>query len=121
MKAGHRERPHPGPSGPPSPTRAGATRSSGCRSSRSSRSLQACFEARKQLISDVYQITGISDIVRGDTDPHETKGAQQLKSQWGSIRLRDRQKEIARFARDLARIMGEVIADKFQPDTLARP
>lgn len=80
--------------------------------------IEGCVALRKQLIDDVYQITGISDIVRGDTDPRETKGAQQLKSQWGSIRIRDRQVEIARFARDLACIMGEIIADKFQPETL---
>ena len=38
---------------------------------------------RKQLIDDVYQISGISDIMRGSTDPAETLGAQQLKSQYG--------------------------------------
>ncbi|NTG09255.1 hypothetical protein [Rhizobium rhizogenes] len=78
----------------------------------------ACIEARKQLIEDVYQITGISDIVRGDTDPNETKGAQVIKSQWGSIRIRDRQGELARFARDITRISGEIICNLFQPQTL---
>jgi hypothetical protein len=76
------------------------------------------IETRKQLIEDVYQITGISDIVRGESDPRETATAQNVKSQWGSIRIRDRQTEMQRFARDLASIMGEIIADKFQPETL---
>jgi hypothetical protein len=82
--------------------------------------LEGCFTARKALISDVFQVTGISDIIRGDTDPNETKGAQVIKQSWGNVRLRDRQKELARFARDLTRLLGEVIADKFQPDTLMR-
>lgn len=82
--------------------------------------LKGCVELRKQLVEDVYQITGISDILRGDTDPNETKGAQQIKAQWGSIRIRDRQAEMARFARDLARISAEIIAEKFQPETLWR-
>ncbi len=78
----------------------------------------ACIEARKQLIEDVYQITGISDIVRGDTEASETATAQRIKSQWGSIRIRDRQAEIARFARDIIRISGEIICNLFQPQTL---
>jgi hypothetical protein len=80
--------------------------------------LQGCFEARKQLIDDIYQITGISDIVRGESDANETATAQQIKTQWGSIRIRDRQHELARFARDVARLVAEVICDKFQPETL---
>ncbi|MBX4884080.1 hypothetical protein HJA90_10855 [Rhizobium bangladeshense] len=78
----------------------------------------ACVEARKQLIEDVYQITGISDIVRGDTQASETATAQRIKSQWGSIRIRDRQAELARFARDVVAIAGEIICDQFQPETL---
>ncbi|MBY5783768.1 hypothetical protein HFN62_08420 [Rhizobium leguminosarum] len=78
----------------------------------------ACIQARKQLIEDVYQITGISDIVRGDTQASETATAQRIKSQWGSIRIRDRQAELARFARDIIRLAGEIICDQFQPETL---
>lgn len=78
----------------------------------------ACMAARKQLIEDVYQITGISDIVRGDTQASETATAQRIKSQWGSIRIRDRQAELARFARDIVRLAGEIICDQFQPETL---
>lgn len=78
----------------------------------------ACIEARKQLIEDVYQITGISDIVRGDTQASETATAQRIKSQWGSIRIRDRQAELARFARDIVALAGEIICDQFQPETL---
>jgi len=80
--------------------------------------LQACVQLRKQLIDDVYQVTGISDIMRGETDPNETKGAQELKSTWGSSRVRTKQVAMANFARDLMRLMSEVIANKFQVRTL---
>ncbi|AVA22477.1 hypothetical protein [Rhizobium sp. NXC24] len=80
--------------------------------------ITACIENRKQLIEDVYQITGISDIVRGDTQASETATAQRIKSQWGSIRIRDRQGELARFARDIVRIAGEIVCNQFQPETL---
>ncbi|MGE0238397.1 MAG: hypothetical protein AB7S59_06750, partial [Parvibaculaceae bacterium] len=74
---------------------------------------------RKQLIEDVYQITGLSDIMRGATDPNETLGAQQLKSQYGSIRVRDRQEELVRFARDLTRISAEIMAENYTPEQFA--
>ena len=73
---------------------------------------------RKQLIDDVYQITGLSDIMRGSTDPRETKGAQELKSQYGSIRIRDMRDELIRVARDVTRMVAEVIAENFQPKSL---
>lgn len=73
---------------------------------------------RRQLIEDVYQITGLSDIMRGESDPNETLGAQELKSQYGSIRIRDRQQELVRVARDLTRMVAEIMAENFQPQTL---
>lgn len=81
--------------------------------------LKSCFDARRQLINDVFQITGISDIQRGASDPNETATAQGIKASWGSLRVRDRQKELARFARDIIRIMAEVIASRFDAKVLA--
>jgi hypothetical protein len=75
-------------------------------------------DLRRVVIDDVYQITGISDILRGQTDPNETLGAQQLKSQTGSARIRERQNELIRFARDLTRIAAEIIAENFQQQTM---
>jgi hypothetical protein len=75
-------------------------------------------DLRKQTIDDVYQITGLSDIMRGSTVASETLGAQQLKSQYGSIRIRDRQDELTRVARDITRIAAEIMAENFQSKTL---
>lgn len=80
--------------------------------------IKQLVELRRQLIEDVYQITGISDIMRGQTDPNETKGAQQLKSQYGSIRIRDKQNELVRLARDVTRLEAEIMAEHFAPKTL---
>lgn len=76
------------------------------------------IQLRKQLIDDVYQITGLSDIMRGATDPNETLGAQELKSQYGNVRIRDRQEEMVRMGRDAARIAGEIMAENFSMETL---
>jgi len=81
--------------------------------------IKAAIECRQALINDVYQITGISDILRGETDPNETLGAQEIKAQTGSRRIQTCQRDLARFARDLAELVGEVIAEVFQPKTIA--
>ena len=81
--------------------------------------ITSLVELRRVVIEDVYQITGISDIVRGSTDAGETATAQQIKSQWGSLRIRERQNELVRFARDMARITAEIMAENFAPETLA--
>ena len=78
----------------------------------------ALVQLRKQLIDDVYQISGISDIMRGQTEASETLGAQQLKSQYGSIRIKDRQGEMIRICDGTLNIAGEIMAENFAPETL---
>lgn len=80
--------------------------------------LAQCYESREQAKAAMYEITGISDIVRGASDASETATAQQIKSQWGGLRIRDRQKEVQRFVRDVMRIKAEIHAEQFQPETL---
>lgn len=80
--------------------------------------ISGLVELRKQLIDDVYQITGLSDIMRGSTNANETLGAQELKSQYGSVRVRDRQAELVRIARDITRIAAEIMAENFSKKTL---
>jgi len=80
--------------------------------------ITALVAIRKQVIEDIYQITGLSDIMRGASDARETLGAQQLKSQFGSSRIRDKQYELIRIARDLVRITAEIITEKFDPVTI---
>jgi hypothetical protein len=80
--------------------------------------VQTLVELRRVVIEDVYQITGISDIVRGASDAGETATAQQIKSQWGSLRIRERQGELIRFARDLTRISAEIMAESFAPGVI---
>ena len=73
--------------------------------------IRELIDIRRQLIQDVYEITGLSDIMRGATDPNETLGSQQLKSQYGSVRVQERQGEMARLARDIIRMKAEILAE----------
>ncbi len=81
--------------------------------------LTQLYTQRGQLIQAIYEITGISDIVRGSTDPNETKGAQVLKAQFGSMRIQKRQREVQRFIRDAYRLEAEIVAEHFTQETLA--
>ncbi len=81
------------------------------------RELMGVREACKQTI---YEITGISDILRGATKASETLGAQELKNQWGTLRLKNKQAEVQRYARDILRIMLEIAASKFSEQTWAQ-
>jgi hypothetical protein len=80
--------------------------------------IEACIKLRQQLVEDVYQIYGLSDIMRGDGKASETATAQNIKAQYGSVRIRERQNELARFCRDLCRLIGEILASQFNQDTL---
>ncbi len=82
--------------------------------------ITAVIAVRKQIIEDIYQIMGLSDIMRGSTDPGETLGAQQLKSQFGSVRIRDKQGEMVRVARDIEEITAEIMCSDFSFDTLLK-
>lgn len=81
--------------------------------------LLALNESRDKQKAIIDELTGISDIIRGVTDANETYGAQQLKSNYASVRLQRMQKEVQRYARDLLRLLAVVVAEKFGPDTLA--
>tara|TARA_R110000787_G_scaffold276315_1_gene385235 strand:+ start:1263 stop:3179 length:1917 start_codon:yes stop_codon:yes gene_type:complete len=83
--------------------------------------LAGLYNQRNQVLQAIYEITGISDIIRGGgTKASESATAQQLKAQYGSMRLRLRQEDISKYIRDLFRIKAELIAENYEPDILGR-
>lgn len=84
-----------------------------------SRVLKELYIQREQIKQTIYEITGLSDILRGQSDPNETLGAQELKKQTGSLRIQAKQADIQRFARDIFRLKAEIIATKFSWETIS--
>ncbi len=76
------------------------------------------YNQREQIKTIIYEVTGISDILRGATNANETLGAQQIKEKYGSVRVQWRQKAIQKFARDILRLKAEIIAEHFSAETL---
>jgi len=81
--------------------------------------LERLYLARDQIKATIFEITGVADVMRGQTDSNETLGAQQLKAQWGSLRLQKQQGDVQRYARDLLRLKAEIICTKFGAQTLS--
>lgn len=83
-----------------------------------SKVVQNLYAERQQIIQVIYDITGIGDIVRGQTNPNETASAQELKANFANSRIGPAQREVQRWLRDTLRIMAEVIAEHFSAKTL---
>jgi hypothetical protein len=82
--------------------------------------LLSLIEYRTQLIQLLFQVTGMSDIMRGESNPNETATAQSIKAKFGSIRMQAQQDEFARFATDLQRLRIEVMARHFDDESLLK-
>jgi hypothetical protein len=82
--------------------------------------VQQLYIARTACKQVIYEIMGLADIMRGSTQASETLGAQQLKAQFGSVRMKNPQKEVQRYARDCLRIMLELAVNRFLPETWAK-
>ncbi|QCL83905.1 hypothetical protein CFBP5875_04635 [Agrobacterium pusense] len=67
----------------------------------------------------IYDVTGISDIMRGQSVASESATAQRIKGNFGTLRVQERQKEVARFVRDIIRLLGELIAEHYTPEVLS--
>jgi len=80
--------------------------------------LEACYKAMAQGKEQIYEITGIADIIRGVTSPGETLGAQELKANYVGLRLKSMQDDVAQFATDNLRLKAQIMCAKFSPQTL---
>lgn len=77
--------------------------------------LYAAFEATKSIL---FEITGMSDILRGASNPYETKGAQEIKAQFASVRMGGYQRDVGKFVRDILRIMAEMFTQLYSDDKI---
>lgn len=80
--------------------------------------LQTLAQRRQTLIDSIYEITGVSDIMRGTSKVGETATAVTKKTNFGTLRNQDRQNDMQRFLKDLLRIKAEIICEQFSPQFL---
>jgi hypothetical protein len=76
--------------------------------------------AREAIKAQIYELTGIADIVRGASKASETLGAQEIKAKFASVRIKKLQDEVARFAAEILRIKAEIQIRHFEPEILLK-
>lgn len=76
------------------------------------------YQVKQKQIEEMDRLTGINDIMHGTSDARETLGGVRLKANNTGTRLSSRQNEVARFARDVVRIMAEIISTHFSPQSI---
>jgi hypothetical protein len=82
--------------------------------------LQMSYQAMDQVKGQIYEIMGIADIQRGQTDPSETLGAQIIKSNNAAGRLKTMQHAVVDFATELLSIKAQIICNHFTDDTIVK-
>lgn len=75
---------------------------------------------KAQVIQNIRDITGLSDIVRGTTLASETATAQRLKGDFAISRIQPLQKEVEIFVRNTMRLTGELIVENYTVEELAK-
>lgn len=78
------------------------------------------YKQRAELLAQIYELTGISDLIRGQTAASETLGAQELKANFGSMRMTNRRQPMQEFVRDTLRKMADMMAEQFEDETWNR-
>ena len=82
--------------------------------------LTMSYQAMEQVKGQIYEIMGIADIQRGQTDPNETLGAQVIKSNNAAGRLKTMQHSVVDFATELLSIKAQIICNHFTDDTIVK-
>lgn len=74
---------------------------------------------RRELVDELYQLTGMGDILRGQASvPGATATEQGLKAKFGSIRMQRAQDEFARYATDAQKLRAEIVSKHFDVETI---
>jgi hypothetical protein len=81
--------------------------------------LQQLYTQRDQVKRTIYEITGIADIMRGVSQASETLGAQELKNQWGTLRLKRFQRRTALYVRNCLRMLAELSVENLSQPLIA--
>ena len=82
--------------------------------------LQNLRQAREDIKGQIYELNGISDVVRGASKASETLGAQQIKANFANIRIQRMQGAVAVFASEIFRIKAEILAKHFTPEIIIK-
>jgi hypothetical protein len=81
--------------------------------------LQTLMHHRTSLINLIGQIEGTTDTARGQGRASESAAAAEIKNQHYGVRTNREVRKVARFVRDVFRLISEFIAENFGAETFS--
>jgi len=82
--------------------------------------LQQLVTTYEFMKNQLFEVTGMADIIRGSTNQYETAAAQQIKAQFASVRMNAFQRDVSFFVRDTLRIIGELMTTMYTDEKLSK-
>lgn len=80
--------------------------------------LQNLYVQRQQTIDTIFEITGISDLVRGFSSKVATATEKQLQAQFSNLRFERMQRLVNMTVKGTLEVMAEIVAEHFEPQLL---
>lgn len=84
------------------------------------KALERLEKNREDIKQQIYELTGIADIVRGASKASETLGAQELKAKFAGVKIQQRQDAVSNFAAHILRIKAQIMVKHFPEETLVK-
>ena len=75
--------------------------------------LMQLYDVRDRVKQVIYEVTGLSDVMRGTVDPREKATQTRLKGQFATARTDRKRVGFATMLRDVVRIKVEIMAEHF--------
>lgn len=80
--------------------------------------LTVVTQAMKEIKADIYEITGIADIIRGQGQSNVTATSDGIKAKFATLRLSDMQDDVQNFIKDAIVIMTEMALQVLGQNTI---
>lgn len=84
------------------------------------KTLEQLYKGREDVKQQIYEVTGMSDIIRGASKASETLGAQKIKAQYASMRIQNRQKAVVYYTSQMFDIQSQLMRQHMDVETIAR-
>ena len=82
--------------------------------------LDQLLKNREDIKNQIYEITGMADIIRGASKASETLGAQKIKAQYASMRIQERQKNVVQYASSMFDIQIQLMRKHMDPQEIGK-
>jgi hypothetical protein len=80
--------------------------------------LEILVKRKEALKQEIFEMTGVSDIMRGNSTKVETATAVEKKTNFGTLRNQDRQNDMHRFIMGCYRLKAELICEQMPVEQL---